>query len=472
MKEAGEIIYLRAENAALKAENAEFRQTILGLTEKVNFLLTLLAPTTEGSIKKDSHNSSLPPSSDLFVSPLKKTQSLRPPSLLKSGGQLGHSGKTLEMRPTPDEVIDLKSTFCSRCGTSLSTTEATVFSLLARRQVVEIPPILPIYREYRQFCCTCPTCQHEQSPAFPLNITAPIQYGSSVESLLSYLSVYQYVPYERLQHLFANVFSLPLSQGTIANIIERVADKCSDFYDDIKAQILESQVVGSDETGAKVNGEKSWIWVWQNTTNTFIVPSDNRSGKTIDQVFENGLPQATLVSDRWRAQLNTKTKANQICLAHLKREAIYLEEAEKHPFATQFNQFITQIFGIKAEQVKKQQAFEQGQSTAQIIEQRLNELLAITITDKKDKKTKALQNSMIKHRNNILPCLYNLDIPPDNNGSERAIRMIKVKQKISGQFKSGQTAFCTIRSVIDTIKKRGNEILKSLINILNYEAQF
>jgi transposase len=467
MKEAGEIQFLRRELALERASNAELRQTIAGLEEKLKLVLGLLN-SSKSDVKKDSHNSSLPPSSDLFGTAVKKTQSLREPSLLKSGGQLGHPGTTLELTDTPDVVIDLSNDFCRRCGASLSTTTPT---LQARRQVVELPPIVPIYTEYRQYSCTCPSCQLVQSPAFPLGVTAPIQYGSNVESLLSYLSVYQYLPYERLQHLFAHVFSLPLSQGTIGNIIQRVADKCAPFYESIKAQLLESAVVGSDETGMKVNGKKSWAWAWQNTTNTYIVSSDNRSGKTIEQVFENGLPNATLVTDRWKAQLNTPSKANQICLAHIKRELIYLEETEKHPFASQFNRFISQVFTTKKEQITQQKTFEKEQLEAQIIEQQLDELLALTITDDKHKKTKTLQISMIKHRNNLLPCLYNLDIPPDNNGSERAIRMIKVKQKISGQFKSGQTAFCTIRSVIDTLKKRGEEILYELNNIVSNKTQ-
>ena len=468
MKEAGEIQFLRRENALKDAENALLRQTIAGLEEKLNFVLSLLSSPKAELVKKDSHNSSLPPSSDLFGTAVKKNQSLRPSSTLKSGGQLGHAGTTLEMRDRPDVVIDLTSAVCSRCGTSLST--ATPI-LQARRQVVEIPPIVPIYKEYRQYSCTCPTCTHEELPVFPLGVSAPIQYGSSVESLLSYLSVYQYIPYGRLQHLFANVFSLPISQGTIGNIMERVADKCAQYYGDIKTQIAESQVVGSDETGAKVNGKKAWIWVWQNTEATYIVPSDNRGARTVDQVFENGLPNATLVSDRFNAQLKTKSKANQMCLAHIKRDAIYLEETEKHPFACQFNQFISEVFAVKKEQIEQNQAFVQGQQEAQIMEQKLNELLAITIIDEKYKQTKTLQNSMIKNRNALLPCLYNLDIPPDNNGSERAIRMVKVKQKISGQFKSGQTAFCTIRSVIDTIKKRGEQILEELSNIITNSAK-
>ena len=197
----------------LQAQNAYQAQQITLLEEKVMLLLEQLQ---KQGIRKDSHNSSLPPSSDLVF----KNKSLRPPSTRKSGGQMGHPGTTLEMRLSPDTITDLKPAFCNNCGQSLR--EAT-FILKAQRQVIEIPPIRAVYQEFRQYSCQCPTCRQEQVADFPLGINAPIQYGSSVESMVSYLSVYQYLPFGRLQSMLAQVFSLPLSQGTICNMLERSA---------------------------------------------------------------------------------------------------------------------------------------------------------------------------------------------------------------------------------------------------------
>ena len=106
----------------------------------------------------------------------------------------------------------------------------------------------------------------------------------------------RYIPFGRLKTLFFQVFSLPLSEGTVSNILERSAEKCQGFYQHIKTQIAQSNVVGSDETGAKVNGLKWWIWVWQNVLNTFIVASDNRGSKTVDDVWKKGLPNAIALS--------------------------------------------------------------------------------------------------------------------------------------------------------------------------------
>ena len=439
----------------LQAENASQSQKIKSLEEKVELLLELLQKKV---VKKDSHNSSLPPSSDLFT----KNKSLRPVSTRSNGGQLGHKGSTLEMSKKPDKIIDLKSNFCSVCGQSL---EAELFILNSKRQVIEIPPIVPIYEEYRQYACQCPTCNHQQLADFPLGVNAPLQYGSTVETLVGYFSVYQLIPYQRLQRLFAQVFSLPVSQGSIGNILERSAQKYDGVYQEIRNQILQSSVVGSDETGAKVNGAKWWIWVWQNLHNTFIIASDNRGSKTVNSVFENGLPNSAIVSDRWAAQLKTHSKNSQICLAHLLRDLIFLIETEQLDFATQFKTFIIRIFESKKTLLENNKAYAQNSEQALDLEKTLNKLLLISIDKEKYPKSAAFQVSMLKNRNFILPCLYNLEIPPDNNGSERAIRNIKVKQKVSGQFKSGQNAFCVIRSVIDTLLKRGVELLPCLNQI-------
>jgi transposase len=449
------------EAIALRAENAQLRQEVISLTDKVTLLLKLIS---QPIIKKDSHNSSLPPSSDLYT-PV-KTKSLRPPSLLKSGGQVGHTGTTLEIRSSPDKIIDLKNEFCRNCGSSLN---AATYILKAKRQVIEIPPILPIYEEYRQYSCDCPNCHREQIADFPIGINAPIQYGSTVESLVCYLSVYQYVPFARLQNLFTQVFSLPISQGTVGNILERAAVKCEGVYQIIKSQIVESQVVGSDETGAKVNGKKWWIWVWQNILNTFIVPSNNRGSQTIDSIWGNTLANAILITDRWAAQLKSNTKGHQICLAHLLRNIIFLDESEKHLFAIQFKQLMIDIFDIRRKLVKQRKPYSEDDKEAKEFEKRLNDLLLMSVDKDSCPNTLTFQASMIKNRNYLLPCLYNLDIPPDNNGSEQAIRNIKVKQKVSGQFKTGQNAFCVIRSVIDTLRKRNVEVLPCLNLIIKIQ---
>ena len=141
-------------------------------------------------------------------------------------------------------------------------------------------------------------------------------------------------------------------------------------------------------------------------------------------------------------------------------------ESEQHTFANQFKGLITTIFDVRK---TLSVPYSINSAKAVELESLLNQLLLIPIDKEKSPKTAIFQTSIVKYRNYILPCLYNLDIPPDNNGSERAIRNVKVKQKVSGQFKTGQHAFCTIRSVIDTLLKRKLPLLPFLNQIINLQ---
>jgi len=441
----------------LQARNAELEQRVKTLEEKVE---TLLMALQRKVVKKDSHNSSNPPSQDKFRP--KKNRSLRKKIGRKTGGQLGHKGQTLKQKPKPDKYIDLKSDYCKKCGSTLSELNHHFHS---KRQVIEIPPIAPLYIEYRQHVCMC-LCGHEQKADYPKNVNAPIQYGGSVIALICYLNVFQYVPYARLKEMFTSVFRLPLSEGSIENLLNKGARKSVPVYNAILDQMKSASYVGSDETGAKVNGAKWWIWVWQNIQNTFITASNNRGFATVERIFPTGLQNAIIGSDRWAAQLKIDSKNKQLCFPHLQRDLIFIEETEMDSWASHFKNLLKQALELRKVIAERNQAYQKNSREVFKLEQQLNRLLARCISKQKFPKTFAFQKSMIKNRNYLFTCLYNLDVPPDNNASERAIRNIKVKQKISGQFKSGQDTFCILRSVIDTFKKRNLNVLEFLGKIM------
>ena len=315
----------------LEAENAMLRQHQKGLEEKVLFLLQLIE---KQNVKKDSHNSHNPPSQD--KSKPKRNQSLRKKSNRRPGGQIGHKGHTLEQKPNPDKLEDLKSGFCKCCGEDLS---GSAHALLSKRQVVELPPIQPLYVEYRQYGCLC-LCGHHQKAAYPKGVNAPIQYGSEIVALVSYFSVFQYLPYARSKQLFKDVFHLPISQGSIENLLNKAAKKANPIYQTIFENIKSATYLGADETGTKVNGEKWWIWVWQNVRNTFLKASKSRGFDTVKALFPNGLPNATIGSDRWAAQLKIVSKCKQLCFPHLFRDLNFLIELEKTDWAVAFKNLL------------------------------------------------------------------------------------------------------------------------------------
>ena len=232
----------------------------------------------------------------------------------------------------------------------------------------------------------------------------------------------------------------------------------------IKDGIQRSTYAGTDETGLVVNGIKYGGWCWQNPRFTYIAITENRAFKTIEDEFENGFPNTFLGHDRYAAHFKRQAKGHQICIAHLLRYLNYIEELHKSEWAKLVKTTLCKALELKKKLLPHQ--YKTQNIERQNIESKLDELLKMVIPED-HKKAITLQKQLIIHQQKIALFLHHPEIPPDNNGSERAIRNIKVKQKISGQFKStaGADAFAVIRSVIDTTIKSGKNIIQALFLI-------
>jgi transposase len=415
--------------------------------------------------KKDSHNSSIPPSKDEW-SP-KRTNSLRQATGKKSGGQPGHKGKTLEMADTPDEIVEINPEYCQCCGGSL---QDIMGQKEERRQVLDIPPIKAIFTEYQVYSKKC-KCGHTTIPDFPDGINSPVSYGTNIEGLIGYFYARQYMPFARMQEMFNNIFNINISEGGIHYLLDRFADKINPVYKIIKERVQNSKVIGADETGAKVNDKKHWFWTWQTQKLTYIAHSENRGMDTINTNFPLGFPNSTLVSDAWKAQLNTTVRFHQCCLSHLQRNTKYLNELyEGNKWGNDFLKLLYESLELK-QKMMPTDYYRQCHERDKIMD-RFNQLL-FEPPDQKDKELYIFYNRIVRDREHIFTFLFLPDVPPDNNASERAIRNIKVKQKISGQFKINKAAgnFAKIRSVIDTTIKNGLNVLDGLSLISKFGPQ-
>ena len=416
--------------------------------------------------KKNSNNSHTPPSQD--QNRVKKNQSLREPTDKKVGGQPGHEGTTLSCSKVIDVIVKHSPAQCDGCHTNL---DNITEQLVNTRQLIDIPPITLQVIEHRIYKKQC-SCGHTTVGAFPKHVASPVQYGPNVEALIGYLHTRHYMPYQRTKEFLNDVMGLPISTGGINNILQRIVQKAMPMYNAIKQKIEQASVVGADETGVNINGKNNWAWTWQNDKLTYIVCAASRGFKTVQEVFENGLPNATLVHDRWPCHFQTNAKAHQICTAHLLRDLNYINELYKDKciWAKEFKELLLQAITLKKElstadyyytNVKRDILFEQ-----------LNHWLIYPI-DEEHKKAKTLQKKLLAKQECILYFLVQSNVMPDNNGSERAIRNIKVKQKISGQFKTLRNAniFAVLRSIIDTTIKNGNNVLNALKLIATFGTE-
>lgn len=430
---------------ASQEQNQTLQQQIVSLQEQIQLLKN----------GRNSNTSSTPPSQDIGRSNKKNS---REKSSRKNGGQEGHEGTTLQMKEKPDEVVEHTPNFCKQCGEALVTDEST---LVSRKQEVVLPPIVPRYIEHQSYACTCKKCGFITTTELPEHLKANVQYGPEVSAWAAYLSVRQHMSYERIAELMKNWFNLPVSQGTIDNMLQNLTEKAQTVYEQIRQRVEQSPVVGGDETGIKINGDKGWLFAFQTPVLTFLAVSLSRGYETITNLFKNGFPMAVYVSDCLAAQLKVPAKLHQICTAHLLRELSNFMDALGCVWSGKMKQLLKDAIELKSQLCHED--YLRPNEKVILIQSRMDELLHTELSDK-HKKVRTFIKRLNKNHDAIFTFLYHPKVPPDNNGSERAIRNAKVKMKVSSQFRAfaGAHRFAVLRSVIDTAIKNSQNVLNAL----------
>jgi transposase len=293
-------------------------------------------------------------------------------------------------------------------------------------------------------------------------LVAPVQYGSSVESLIAYLHTRQYIPFNRMREYFLSLCQLSISEGTIQNILKRMAERALPVYNRIKETISEAKYLGGDETSVRINGQKGWFWTLQNEQYTFIHCTDNRGYATLETLFPKGLPQAIIGHDAYSAWFKLPAKGHQLCLAHLLRDINFFEEVYKSEWVTNLKTLFKDALQQKNKPIQPFQNFNS----------KLTKLLE-NPPDSNHTLLVPFVKRLLKYQESLFNFLDHEYVPADNNASERAIRNAKVKTKISGQFKSIENAqiFAILRSVVDTLNKNNQPILVSLQNLANFRPE-
>ncbi len=420
---------------------------------------------------KNSNNSSICPSSEI-VNPddKKKNQSLREKSDKKVGAQKGRVGKTLKQTDTPDHVkiVEFNILECKKCGVDISN---VIASLKERRQVVdmELSSIKKKITEYRSFSKVCPECGYDNHDnSFTPSVTPNISYGANIVAMISYLSVSQYMSNQRVVSLLSNLFNITISEGSITNILARASKSSEQEILKIKKLLESTKVLGIDETGCKVDGSRYWHWAFQDSNNTLIVADKSRGTKVITNTFEDGFKNACVVHDNYSSYSTLECDSEQLCLAHKLRDLNYAIECDD----TKLMKDIKSLFKEAMKDHKENLTTSQRVKLKDDYDATLQHLLTMSTIAKSE--TAKQIKSITKSKDKIFTFLLDENIPPDNNASERAIRNVKVKQKVSGQFKSyeGAKNYANIRSLIDTSRKRGFNEFESLVAVIQGNSVF
>jgi len=437
--------------------------------ELLKYIKELQKNVVQEKPNKDSTNSSKAPSSDMGITP-KKNQSLREKSNKLSGGQFRHKGKTLIQTDTPDEVIDVEYTLesCKECNNDLTD---TIAHLKEKRQVLDldleaIKRKIRQYQSYSKLCSNCGYDNHDNN--YPSFVTSNISYGKNIMAIVSYFSTVHYISYNRIVSAMRSLYNIVISEGTVDNIIKRSSKLSTKEIEKITKELELSDIVGIDETGCKVNGQRYWHWAFQNDKNTLIVANKSRGTKVITETFEDGFVNACVVHDNYSSYSSLIAKDEQLCLAHKLRDLNYAIACDNTQVMKDIKLLIQEAMLDHKENLVPSQR-------ETLKEQYLNllDVLLETSSTQKSETHKQLK-SFRKARDKIFTFLLYPHVPPDNNGSERAIRNVKVKLKVSGQFKSKQGAvdYANLRSIVDTSRKRGLNEFEALRDIISGVSVF
>jgi transposase len=342
-------------------------------------------------------------------------------------------------------------------------------TVIARSQAVDIPRIMPTVTEYQAIARTC-ACGHVTNGRLPQAAPASgtVHIGHNASSLLVYLSSAHHLPYQRLQQLAADLFKLPLSQGTIANKLEVAGCAAAPLTQTILGHLQASPCIGSDETGVRVAGKRIWRWVWQNAQASYYAISEHRDYQTVKDSFGE-IFQGTLIHDCYSAQNNTLAGWHQLCHAHLLRDLQFVVDTEHSIWAHQLQAFL--IRSQRARDHIWSDDFDPA-LRERVIDGYYRRLEQFARQSMAGKEAVRLQKRFRKHEDKILYFMTTPDIPPDNNGSERAIRNAKVKQKVSGGYRShrGAERQAALLSVIETAKKQGLNVLETIQGLVAGET--
>lgn len=437
---------------SLKKENDFLRKVNADLNERLS---------KHEKPPKNSNNSSTPPMKENLKSEIiRRTKSLREKSDKSIGGQMGHEGSTRNKSDKVDEFVNHAPDYCVDCGRDISQVES---ELEYTTQEIDIPLPRPIIREHRHYAKVC-TCGCHNRSYVPRKGGNAVRFGRNIQALVVYYNIVQCVPYNRLQSMLKSVFSIEMSQGTIANIIQATRKKSEPIIALIKDHIANSPVVGFDESGCYCNKRLDWSWIAQTIYYTLVFRAESRSGKVLDNMFGDALKNMTAVTDRHTAYFALNFINHQICLVHILREVQYLNELDQE------QQWSRELQTLLQEAIHlRNQNPEKAIDTSPWLT-RLDNLLKQNVEQMKDE-FRRLRNGLIKCRDYIFNFLKDPAIPSHNNDSERGFRKIKVKQKISGTFRSdhGADAFMALHSISDTAWKNKQSPFDALLAICHNE---
>jgi transposase len=424
----------------------------------------------EDRLRKTSRNSSVPPSADGLAKP-PRSRSLRKKTGRKPGGQDGHPGTTLAQVARAAREVRHEPACCGRCGAGLAGRPVTG---IERRQVFDLPPVTVQVTEHQLIEREC-GCGQRTRGAAPEGAEAPVQYGPRIAAVIIYLYIGQFLSRKRTAQALAELFGVPLSPGTVAGITARAAGKLDGFLERVRGNIAASDVAGFDETGFRVAGRLHWVHCARTSKHTLLMVHPRRGRQAMEAM--GILPSFTgiAVHDAWAPYDTYGSPDHQLCCAHALRELQAVTDSAPEGewcWAAQAADALTTIQDLVSAAITQgRDGVDPAALAPQMHRYRSAVLLGARQTaarsSKLMRKHHALACRLRDRQDDYLRFTADWRVPADNNGSERDIRMTKLKQKVSGCLRTlaGAQQFCAIRSYLSTAAKHGLPFFTALVTL-------
>ena len=455
----------------VQGEEATFR-LFEKLVDRINALEEKVA-ALEARISKDSHNSSNPPSSDWHRGAPK---SLRTKSGKEGGGQVGHEGKSLRQVENPHHTVKHPLRGKCDCGRDLAKSRKLGTE---KRQVFDLPPRIELeVTEHQAERGEC-ACGRQHTAAFPEGVNAPVQYGQRICAAITYYSTYQLLPQQRITEAMEDLYGVHLSEGTVNTVLKNAHERLAPTEEAIKNAIKDSPVVHADETGMYVNGKRWWEHTLGTDLYTYYFCHTRRGKKALRDDATLSEFIGRLVHDGWMSYYDLDC-LHALCNAHHLRELVFVSEQGRHQ---RWASTMIKLLCHSKKVVDRAKAAGRASLAPQTLKkyrQRYESLIArgyeanplpasVNKAGKRGRKKQTparnLLDRMSNHADETLAFMYDFGVPFDNNTSERDLRMTKVKQKVSGCFRSvlGAQIFCRVRGYISTVRKHGLNVFDQLV---------
>lgn len=437
--------------------SAEIRVLMNSMLMIVELMLSIFL---ERKTKKDSHNSSIPSS-----------QTDTDDSFLAQQGSNGKGKKensSLAGNTRTRQTVTLSEVcFCDTCGEDLIDTPCVHHERRTKIDIVFEKVVEHVDAEVKQ----CPVCDSTVKGPFPADLYGPLQYGNGLKAFIINLLIGQMVALNRIQKLVNSMMGEVIAEATLLKFVLRLHQALEGWESQAVEQLRKTQALHVDETSFRVDRQRHWIHVYSSGDITLKLLHRRRGKEAIEAIGIIPRYGGVIIHDCWSSYLSYHHCGHGLCGSHLLRELTFIVQANDYAWARNMKRLLQQscaaVSKSKEKRLTDKQLTNLQKRYRNILTRGEKELPPIPPkpSGKRGKLAKSDAHNLLErlqlYESAVLLFAKDPYVSFTNNRAERDLRMAKVKQKVSGCFRTEiyAQAYCRISSYLQTMANKGHNPL-------------